>query len=805
MAETRYAEQVFRPVLLFLTLTTSVFANISASDAAHLITTMSLDPDACYRITDVNFYKEDLHIYLTSGYITFAKPIEGKRLAAVFTNDIEAGDAEVLLIPPDRGERLSLANFTGSPNLDEHFKATVMIFSDSTASEIESEIQSHAERKNPEMGALFADRYTPTLRNLTESFLTRMVHDVLRGDPKSGIFYMGVSGSKLGNFDVVYDPLSREQIVLGQLASRNAASFFDTWTSFTGVKERRDPSLMPAAPFTLDNFRIDATIRPDLSMSVATSVTLTAKTTPGRALSFWISRKMRITEAQVDGVAAEVFQHESLRETLIRGNGNEQFLVVVPDNLDPSKPHEIQFRSEGSVITRAGQHVFFISSRGVWYPRVGTDFAHYELKFRYPRDLVLVSSGDAVSDHVDGDSRVTQYKVPSLIRFAGFNLGSYNCVSRDRDGYKVNVCANREVEAALRQLPPPLSATIIHPEGVRRPREDIDAAIIPPVPNPSARLGLLAEDVSAAMQFMTAQYGAPPLQRLTVSPIPGGFGQGFPGLIYLSTLSYLDPTQRPSGARNPFAETFFSDVLDAHEVAHQWWGNLVTTNSYQDEWIMEALADYSALMFLEKKKGPKALETVLDRYRNHLLEKSPMGQTVESSGPITWGTRLVSSHSPESWRIITYEKGAWIMHMIRMRLGDAQFLAMLHDICDKYRYLPISTEEFREFAHRYAAPKSPDADFRMFFENWVFGTGIPTVKLNYSRSGNKITGTLTTSEVADDFIAFVPVEIQEGKQKVLHWERASSDGTPFTITLPKTRAPAVKVNLSTADSLILKK
>lgn len=798
-----------RPVLLFLALTTpwvSAFATPSAADTARLITQMSLDPDACYRITDVNFFKEDLHIYLTSGYITFAKPVDGKRLAAVFTNDIEAGDAEILLIPPDRSERLSLANFTGSPNLEEHFKATVMIFTDSTAAEIESEIQSHAERKNAEMGALFADRYTPTLRNLTGSFLTRLVHDVLTADPASGMFYMGLSGTKLGNFDVLYDPLSREQIVLGQLAARNATTFFDTWTSFTGVKERRNPSLTPKAPFTLDNFRIEATINPDLSMSATTRVALTAKTTPGRALSFWISRQMHITEAQVDGVAAEVFQHESLRENLIHGSDNEEILVVLPDTLDASQPHEILFRTEGTVITKAGQHIFFVSSRGVWYPRVGTGFAHYEMTFHYPRDLVLVSTGDPIADRVDGDWRITQYHVPSLIRFAGFNLGSYNCVSRDRDEYKINVCANREVEASLKQLPPLLSATILHPEGVRHRPEDVDNATIPSsASNPAARLALLAEDVSGAMQFMTSQFGPPPLRRLTVSPIPGGFGQGFPGLIYLSTLSYLDPTQRPAGARNPFLETFFSDVLDAHEVAHQWWGNLVTTDSYQDDWIMEALADYSALMYLEKKKGPKALETVLDRYRNHLLEKNPNGQTVESSGPITWGVRLVSSHSPESWRLITYEKGAWIIHMIRMRLGDERFLAMLRDICDKYRYRPLSTEEFRECAQRFAAPKSPDSDFRLFFENWVYGTGIPTIKLIYSQSGTKITGTLTTSLVAEDFLAFVPIEIQQGKQKTLYWLRASDDGTPFTINLRQPASAATKVNLSTSDSLILKK
>jgi aminopeptidase N len=256
--------------------------------------------------------------------------------------------------------------------------------------------------------------------------------------------------------------------------------------------------------------------------------------------------------------------------------------------------------------------------------------------------------------------------------------------------------------------------------------------------------------------------------------------------------------------RNPFSQTFFSDVLDAHEVAHQWWGNLVSTKGYQDDWIMEAMADYSALMYLEKKKGVHAVDSVLDRYREHLLDKSPDGQTIESSGPITWGIRLISSHSPESWRVITYEKGAWIIHMMRKRLGDERFMSMLREICETYRFRAITTEEFREAAQRFAAPKSPDADFRMFFENWVFGTGIPTVKLTSSVHGAKITGSLTTSNVAEDFNALIPVEVQQGKQKTLHWLHASSDGTPFTINIGHP-APGVKVNLAMLDGLILKK
>jgi hypothetical protein len=782
----------------------AVSAGPSASDVSRLVTQIALDPDACYRVTDLNFSKDDLRVYLTSGYLSFAKPINGARVAAVFTTDIEAGDAELLLIPPYRSERLSLASFTESPNLDEHFKATVMIFTDSTAAELESALASQGGRKNAEMGAMLAESYTASLRNLVGSFQVRLVHDLLSSDPKSGMFYMGVAGRKLGNFDVMYDPMSVEEITVGQVAWRDTRSYFDTWMSFPGKKQRKDPASQHAPPFALDNYRIDATIQPDLSVTATTRVTLTPKALAGRALPFWISRQMRVTGAKIDGAPAEVFQRESLRDTLMHGNENEEFLLVAPVDLEPSKPHEIEVHHEGAVIGKAGQHVFYVTARGIWYPRLGSGFAHFDLTFRYPKNLVLVTTGDTVSERTEGDMRVSEFRAPSPLRFAGFNLGEYDCMSRDRDGYKINVCANREIEAALKQggFAP---AVIAHPEGMRRGRGQTSLDSLPPQapPNPTARLELLADDVAGALQYMSAQFGPPPVRRLSVSPIPATMGQGFPGLIYLSTLSYMDPTQRPPGVRNPYSQLFFSDVLDAHEVAHQWWGNLVSSEGYGDDWIMESLADYSALMFLEKKKGPRALETVLDRYRNHLLEKTDAGRTIESSGPITWGVRLISSHSPDSWRAITYEKGAWIMHMLRRRLGDERFASMLRDMCERYRFHTLSTEQFREHLQRFGLPKSPDPDFRIFFDNWVYGTGIPTVKLTHSVRAGKMTGTLTASGAGDDFTGFVPVELQQGRQKTVHWLHVSSDGSPFSIPLRQAAGNARIAVLST-DCLIAK-
>ena len=85
----------------------------------------------------------------------------------------------------------------------------------------------------------------------------------------------------------------------------------------------------------------------------------------------------------------------------------------------------------------------------------------------------------------------------------------------------------------------------------------------------------------------------------------------------------------PQGAQNARLQTFFTDLMVAHEVAHQWWGNVVSIESYQDEWIPEALAHYSALLWLEKKRGADALQTELTNFRTELLELSD-GKTLDS-------------------------------------------------------------------------------------------------------------------------------------------------------------------------------
>jgi hypothetical protein len=768
----------------------------TAADLARAIRENSFDRDECYRVRDLTLVKEDIRIYLTDGHLIFSKPVGGKRYAAVFAADVEGGDAEVLLLPPDRAERRSLAGYINSPNLDEHFSGALFIFTGDEYDALMQQLPSNpANKKTPDIGAVLDEQWTPTLRNIGTSYQTRLVLDLMDSARHPDLFAALIRGNKVGNFDLLHDPDNAEQILAGQIAARDNILYFDTWTSFPSKSARKGAA--PArSELTLRNYRIEATINPDLSMNVVARVKVKPVVDGVAAATFEMSPQLAVSQVTIDGRPAEVLERESLRINLTRG-GNGIFLVVPAEPLRAGREYEFELKYSGKVIHDAGDRVFYVSARGNWYPVHGVRFVDFDLLFRYPRELDLVTAGDVVEDRTEGEWRITRRRTPTAIRIAAFNLGNYEHATVERKGYVVDVCANRSLEAALQPRTPAVAVPPALPS--RRRPEALTQPAPEPVPSPLERLHALASEVASALEFMASKFGPPALPRLTVSPIPGAFGQGFPGLIYLSTLSYLKylPRARLNSSSAKTQELFFEDLLQAHETAHQWWGNRVTSTTYRDYWLMEALANYSALLYLEKIKGTRSVELMLDGYRSALLEKSPNEGTIDSTGPIVLGVRLENSLEPRGWRAITYGKGSWIIQMLRRRLGDERFFSMLNELLKRYDHRDISTENFREFAAAYLPPKSDDPKLEAFFDQWVYGTGIPNLKLATTLKGKapafKLVGTITQTDVDEEFSALVPVEIQVARGKTItQWVRTSSTPVTFTVSL---QAPPVKVAL----------
>jgi aminopeptidase N len=254
---------------------------------------------------------------------------------------------------------------------------------------------------------------------------------------------------------------------------------------------------------------------------------------------------------------------------------------------------------------------------------------------------------------------------------------------------------------------------------------------------------------------------------------------------------YMNPDNVRARAGSPIDEALMGELLRAHEAAHQWWGNIVATDSYHHEWLMESLANYSALMFLESRMGPGAVEKVLDVYRAELLEKGPDGATAESRGPIVEGRRLESFTLPEAASAVLYGKGTWIMHMLRRRLGDANFTKMLGELRRRYEWKIVTTDDFRKLCAEFLPAGATDKTLTDFFDQWVYDTGVPTLKLTYSVVGRKLTGTVTQTDAPKDFSVSVPVEIRvTGAKPFVKLVRTANGPVKFTVDLPALGAKA---------------
>ncbi|MGA7415578.1 MAG: M1 family aminopeptidase [Bryobacteraceae bacterium] len=750
--------------------------SLTAAEIASQFDHLALDPNETYHVRDFQLVRGDLKFYLNDGTISFTNPVAGRPVAMVFSAlDNEFGDAELLVLPPRRSERLSLASFTNtkSPNLDEHFRAAVFFFTDDTKAEILSQVEKHGSDKTPEVVSQMADQWNPVLRSLAADLDVRLIASLFDGHSAShGLFECVLSGKQLGTFDVVYQPDEPEPIEIGSVDAGSGPPHFRLWASF--MPRRPPPLESPPAGLKLANFRIDTTIHADLSQSSVSEAEVSFQHGPVRAIELQISSRMLISGASVDGEPAEVFQHNSVRTE--SGLMMTPFVIVAKRMLEPGKTHIVNIHYEGNVVQQTETGVYYVADRNAWFPHTGMDLAQFDLTFRCPRSLGVVSTGELIDEHFEGgpegEQRVVHRKTRVPARFAGFNIGEFESKTVDHGSYRIECFGNRALFAKIRAS-----------RAATGNSSSTDIA--------SERLTEMSADIAQIIDEYSREWGPLPLKHIAVSPIPGYFGQGFPGLIYLSTLSYMHQEERPFEARDSQVNTFFSQILLAHEAAHQWWGNVVASAGYRSDWIMESLANYAALEMLERRKGEEAMNQVMALYRRELTSVMKNGQRVDSAGPLELGQRLNEMGGPEAWRIITYEKGSWVMHMLRHRMGREAFEEMMRRLVRDYAGKPLSNEDFQKMASEYVPAGQPDRSLDLFFDTWVYGTGIPTLRLKAPGTGHK-DYTLTQTGVPDDFTVDVPL-VQTGSQgkRQLKWVRSTGEDVP--IEAPATKSAALQL------------
>ncbi len=782
--------------------------NRAARDVLETIRKARLDPNQLYRVHEATIHREDLRIYLLEGTLAFLQPLEGRVTGAVFV-----GEGEVLLIPPDAVEKRSLARFTGAPVLNEKFSSALFRFTDDTYERLKEAIANRESAEALNDPAL-VEKWDPVVGNLHGLYEMRVLADLLAEKPVP-FFAARFSGNRLGAFDISVDYRAGDQLTAGQVNWKDNRRFNDVWCSFP-VRSVRNGTRPPARdPVDLAHYRIETRLLPNRALQVKAEVDIRAVEDGERVLQFELSRFLKVSAVQLvtkDGTPADVefSQNALVEENAIRRRGNDQLAVILPSPLVAGKRFTMRFQYEGEVISDAGNGVLFVGARGVWYPNRGFHPAQFDLTFYYPRRLTLVATGDRIEEKEEGELRVSRWKSATRLRVAGFNVGEYEKGEARAAGVRIEVYANKNLEPALErqqrvtqfllesQLQRP-------PVPTRSGQQRVVMPVILPLPvaprNAAEITEHIARDAGQNLEFYARTFGPLPFHNVAISPIPGNFGQGWPGLVYLSTMAFFLPFEPVSQPVSKTTEIFYRTLLRSHELAHQWWGNVVLPATYRDEWLVESLSNYAALMYLEtRKSGDRELRMTLERSRQELLQKVDE-EPAESAGPPVLGYRLNSSRTPHGVDLVMYKKGTWVIHMLRQLMretktgSDANFFKFVRALRDTFGEKPLNTAEFRRIAEKFVVPEANidgDKSLEWFFDQWVYSTGVPEVhvKSSVERRGGKmrVTGSVTLEGVDKNFALPVPVYAQTLRGQTL-LGIVAANGKETRFSFPVAAAP----------------
>ncbi|MDA1080272.1 MAG: M1 family metallopeptidase [Gemmatimonadetes bacterium] len=245
----------------------------------------------------------------------------------------------------------------------------------------------------------------------------------------------------------------------------------------------------------------------------------------------------------------------------------------------------------------------------------------------------------------------------------------------------------------------------------------------------------------------------------------------FGGMENASAIFYSDRAFRTRGV---------SYGLLAHETAHQWFGDVVTEREWPHLWLSEGFATYLAALYTQHSRGDSAFRADMDRIRSTVLgaavvTRRPVIDTIEATL-----TNLLNANS--------YQKGGWVLHMLRDEIGDDAFFRGARTYLERHRHGTALTDDLRS-----AMEAAAGRDLKPFFTQWLTRPGFPEVETSwkYDRAAGTLALTVVQSERFGMFAFPLTVEYLDAGGTA-HRERVSVSAqgtTAFTVASGLRAAP----------------
>jgi tetratricopeptide (TPR) repeat protein len=437
-----------------------------------------------------------------------------------------------------------------------------------------------------------------------------------------------------------------------------------------------------ATRFDVTNYRIEAQLIPDQHMLRAGADVTVIPLESTRSLVFELNGSLHVESIDRDGKPLTGFVQDAVGVGLLGPSIRVDLGQVVPAN----QPVTLRFRWSGALLSPEGgplatKRLAYVGPEGSylmyasrWFPfhDYAADRATSDITLIVPTGLqVAGTSDDPVTPQASPKDGATRFhfvhRQPVLI--GNFAAGQYINRNLRFGNYEIQFFAK---------------------------------------PGSESRINAYAELMGQVLEFYTKQYGTPIFGgRLVVTQVDDESLDTYsgPGIIFLA--SKLFDSSRP-----------MPEEKLQREVAYQWWGQTVGLKSFDDAWISQGLAEWSAFAFRESNLTGGALEAAQREQQERAL-------TFEQTASIARAPGALDDQSA-AYQSIVFHKGAMVFRMLRESMGKEKFDRLLHNFLEQYRGKNASIDDFEKLASQIAAE-----NLRYFFAQWVEGTGVPDFSVDY--------------------------------------------------------------------------
>lgn len=445
----------------------------------------------------------------------------------------------------------------------------------------------------------------------------------------------------------------------------------------------QQPASQPAASrFDVTNYRIEAQIVPDQHTLRAGADITVIPLEATRSLVFELNGSLHVETIELNGKALTGFVQDAVGVGSLGPSVRVDLGQVMPAN----QPLTLRFRWSGALLSPEGgplatKRLAYVGPEGSylmyasrWFPfhDYAADRATSDITLVVPAGVqVAGTSDDPVSAQPSPKEGAVRFhfvhRQPVLI--GNFAAGQYINRNLRFGNYEIQFYAK---------------------------------------PGSEARINSYAELMGHVLEFYSKQYGAPLFgSRLVVAQVDDDSLDTYsgPGIIFLASRLFDSSRALPE------------EKLQ-REVAYQWWGQTVGLKSFDDAWLSQGLAEWSAFAFRESNLTGGSLEGAQREQQERAL-------TFEQTASIARAPGALDDQSA-AYQSIIFHKGAMVFRMLRETLGAEKFDRLLRTFLDQYRGKNASIDDFEHLSTQVASE-----NMRYFFAQWVEGTGVPEFTVDY--------------------------------------------------------------------------